>query len=178
MKHHLYDSDIDETLRTINNITMYATSLAVEEDTTKQRVKRFSVNLFGSAVSRGTTTSLNSLIDKKTPAGTDEYAIGSHHALDPFAKSALTRKNVKDMSAPTWVKYSINSLSYLSATGSAFSRVQDGGHSFADQLVSVSIGNFIGLFFYELLLNDTNNLQSVQTSFHDKNIILTTTWSF
>lgn len=178
MKHNIYDSDIDERLRTINDLTMYATALAVEKDTNKERAKRFAVNLAGAAVARGTTTTLNKVIKKEIPSGDDDYAIGSHHALDPFAKSAMTRRNVSDMNAPLWLKYSINSLSYLSATGSAFTRVQEGGHSFADQLISVSIGNFLGLFFYELLLNDVNNLESIETSFGEKNFMLTSRWSF
>lgn len=178
MKHNIYDSDIDEKLRTINDLTLYASALAVKKDTNEQKVKRLAVNIAGSAVARRTTTTLNKLIKKEIPSGDDDYAIGSHHALDPFAKSAMTRRNVSDMTAPLWIKYSINTVSYLSASGSAFARVQEGGHSFADQLVSVSIGNFLGLFIYELFLKDTNNLQSIQTSFSDKNIMVRTNWTF
>lgn len=178
MKDNIFDSKIDENLRTINNLTMYASALAVEKDTNEQKVKRVAVDLIGSSTARGTTTMLNKIIKKETPAGDEDYAIGSHHSLDPFAKSALTRRNVSDMSSPLWFKYSINTVSYLSASGSAFSRVQEGGHSVADQLVSASIGNFIGLFFYELFLKETNNLQSIQTSFDEDKIMLTTRWTF
>ena len=178
IKHNIFDSNIDENLRTINNLTMYASALAVEKDTNEQKVKRVTVDFIGSATARGTTTTLNKIIKKESPVGDEEYAIGSHHALDPFAKSALTRRNVSDMSSPLWFKYSINTVSYLSASGSAFTRVQEGGHSVADQLVSASIGNFIGLFFYELFLKETNNLQSIQTSFDEDKIMLTTRWTF
>ncbi|MGB3751741.1 MAG: hypothetical protein WA945_09260 [Arcobacteraceae bacterium] len=178
MENNLFDSNIDERLRKINNLTMYVTALAVSDDTNIKKGQRLATNLAGSAVARGTTTALNKIIKKDIPSGDDDYAIGSHHALDPFARSALTRRNVSDMSAPLWLKYSINSLSYVSASGSAFTRVQEGGHSFADQLVSVSIGNFIGLFFYELFLVDASNLQSIHTSFIDEKAVLSTTWSF
>jgi len=178
MENNLFDSEIDERLRKINNLTMYVTALTVSNDTNVKRGQRLATNFAGAAVARRTTTTLNKIIKKDIPSGDDNYAIGSHHALDPFAKSALTRRNVSDMTAPLWLKYSINSLSYISASGSAFSRIQEGGHSFADQLVSVSIGNFVGLFFYELFLVDGSNLQSIHTSLVDHKLLVSTTWTF
>jgi hypothetical protein len=141
-------------------------------------LQRLAVDFTGSTTARFTTTTLNSLIKKETPSGGDDYAIGSHHALDPFANSALTRRNVADMSIPTWGKYTINTISYVSAAGSAFTRVQEGGHSVADQLVSVSIGNFIGLFFYEVFIPEHTELKSIQAQVDNDNFYITTNWSF
>ena len=178
MKHHVIDSEIDEPLRVINGITMYGSALFVEDDTTNEMLQRLAVDLAGSITARYTTTALNSLIKKETPSKNDDYAIGSHHALDTFANSALTRRNVADMSIPTWGKYTINTISYVSAAGSAFTRVQEGGHSVADQLVSVSIGNFIGLFFYEVFTPEHTELKSIQAQVDNDNFYITTNWSF
>ena len=178
MEHNVFDSNVDETLRHINGITMYASALFVENDTSKEMRQRVVVDWAGSATARYTTTTLNRLIKKKTPSGGDDYAIGSHHALDPFANSALTRRNVADMSIPTWGKYTINTISYASAAGSAFTRVQEGGHSVADQLVSMSIGNFIGLFFYELFIPEHTELKSIQAKVNNNDFYITTNWSF
>ncbi len=178
MDHNIFDSDIDETLRTINGVTMYSSAFFVKDDTTIDMTKRVLVDFTGSATARFTTTTLNTLIKKKTPSGGDDYAIGSHHALDPFANSALTRRNVRDMSIPTWGKYTINTISYLSATGSAFARVQEGGHSVADQLVSVSIGNFIGLFFYEVFIPDNKELKSIKANIDKNHFSITANWNF
>lgn len=175
MKKNLIDSEADEPLRIINGVTLYTTALFVQSDTDKKRAQRLATDFAGSSAARWTTSALARNIQKETPAGTDDYALGSHHALDPFANSALTRRNVKEMSIPTWGKYSFNALSYLSASGSAFSRVQEGGHSFADQLVSVSIGNFIGLFFYEAFLSQEKNLN---VSLNKDFISVKTAWSF
>ncbi|MBF0194172.1 MAG: hypothetical protein HQL71_06415, partial [Magnetococcales bacterium] len=41
---------------------------------------------------------------------------------------------------------------YVFASSYALIRVQQGGHSFADQLVSVSVGNFLGLFVHDLFM--------------------------
>ena len=175
MKKNLIDSEIDEPLRIINGVTLYASALLVDNDTALERANRLATDFAGSAVAQWTTSALTHNIEKETPSGTDEYAIGSHHALDPFANSALTRRNVNDMSISNWGKYSFNALSYLSASGSAFSRVQEGGHSFADQLVSVSIGNFIGLFFYEAFLSQEEKLN---ISINKDYIFVKTSWSF
>jgi len=73
----------------------------------------------------------------------------------------MTRRNTQQLDIPSWGKYTINSMSYLSAAGSSIARVQEGGHSFADQLVSASIGNFIGLFIHDLFLLDNSiNIRS------------------
>ena len=65
IKHNIFDSNIDENLRTINNLTMYASALAVEKDTNEQKVKRVTVDFIGSATARGTTTTLNKIIKKE-----------------------------------------------------------------------------------------------------------------
>lgn len=178
MEHNIIDSEIDEPLRYINGITMYTTALFVENDTNKEMMQRLATDWAGSITARWTTTSLNKVIKKETPSGNDDYAIGSHHALDPFANSALTRGNVRDMSIPTWGKYTINTISYVSAAGSAFTRVQEGGHSVGDQLVSVSIGNFIGLFFYEVFIGYDKNIKNVQVTANEDNFYITTNWKF
>ncbi len=175
MEKNVIDSKDDEILRSINSALLYSTALLVEDDDYKKRTQRFVTDLAGSATARITTSTLNTIIDKKTPSGNDDYAIGSHHALDTFTNSALTRRNVNDMSIPKWGKYSLNTISYLTASGSAFTRVQEGGHSFADQLVSASIGNFIGLFFYEAFLGQD---EKVNVSLYKDSFSIKTTWQF
>lgn len=175
MKNNLIDSEIDEPLRTLNSVMLYSSAVLVENDTTKEMAKRLATDFVGSAVARNTTNILNTIIKKDSPSKDRDSAIGSHHALDPFAGSALTRRNIDDMSIPLWSKYSLNTISYLSATGSAFTRVQEGGHSFADQLVSASIGNFIGLFFYEAFLGKD---EFVEVSVYKNSFSLKTTWQF
>jgi len=175
IKNNLIDSEVDEPLRRLNSVLLYSTALLVEDDTTMQKAKRLTTGFAGAAVARGTTNILNSSIKKDNPLKTEDNAIGSHHSLDPFAQSALTRRNVNDMSIPLWGKYSLNSLSYLSAAGSALTRVQEGGHSFADQLVSASIGNFIGLFFYEAFLAKN---QELEVSIYKDSVSIYASWHF
>ena len=178
MEHNIFDSNIDEPLRNINGITMYASALFIKNDTPKEMRQRIFTDWAGSATARYTTTTLNRIIKKKTPSGNDDYAIGSHHALDPFANSALTRKNVADMSIPTWGKYTINTISYVSSVGSAFTRVQEGGHSVADQLVSASIGNFIGVFFYEVFIGYNTDIKQLSVTANQDKFYITSRWSF
>ncbi|MFT7003547.1 MAG: membrane-associated phospholipid phosphatase [Sulfurimonas sp.] len=82
------------------------------------------------------------------------------------------------MSIPAWGKYSINTISYLSASGSALSRVQEGGHSFSDQLVNASIGNFIGVFFSEAFLSKNETEKIVEVTAYKGSFNLKTSWSF
>jgi len=170
MDHHIIDEEIDEDLRQINGTLMYATAIFEHNETTKQTAKRFAVDAIGSNVAKIVTGEVEYFVTKETPDKKHENAIGSHHATDTFANSALTRKNVEDMSIPTWGKYTLNTISYVSASGSAFARVQEGGHSFGDQMINASIGNFIGVFFYELLLSEENNVESLNVLVDNENL--------
>jgi len=175
MKNHPLDEEIDAPLQTINSATLYATALFVESDTMQKKGERLATDFAGSTTAKWTADALAQNIQKETPSGEDQYAIGSRHALDPFANAALARRNINDMSIPNWGKYSLNTISYLSASGSAFTRIQDGGHSFADQLVSVSVGNFIGLFFYEAFLSEE---QKFNVSLKNDALFIQTNWAF
>ena len=76
----------------------------------------------------------------------------------------MTRRNVALMRLPRWADYSLIGASYLSSSISALVRVEQGGHSFGDQLISASVGNFIGLFMHDLfLLKDDVSVQTVIT---------------
>jgi len=159
MRHHIIDNknEFGEKLRFFNGFLTYATATFIDDNHTKQKIKRLSTEWVGLEIAQQTTVILNTAIHKRAPDknSDDEYdAIGSNHALVPFASSAMTRRNTQQLNIPIWGKYTINSMSYLSASGSAIIRVQEGGHSFADQLVSASIGNFIGLFIHDLFLLD------------------------
>jgi hypothetical protein len=175
MKKNVMDSEDDEILRDINGVMLYSSALLVENDDSTRMIHRLATDLAGSTTARWTTNGLNTTISKETPSGNEDYAIGSHHAVDTFADSALIRKNVKDMSIPKWSKYSINTISYLSASGSALTRVQEGGHSVADQLLNASIGNFIGVFFYEAFMQED---ETIEVSAGTNSFSLKTIWSF
>ncbi|MEA3330228.1 MAG: hypothetical protein U9Q29_00860 [Campylobacterota bacterium] len=178
-KHNLIDSEDDETLRALNGAMTYATALAIEDDEYKTKAKRVLFEWGGLVTAQQTTNLLNSYVKKENPSKNADNAIGSHHALEPFTASAMTRRNVDEINIPAWGKYTLNSVSYLSATGSALTRVQEGGHSFADQLVSASIGNFIGAFFYEALIrDDKNNIQSLEVSLNRDTFFIQTAWNF
>lgn len=178
-EHNLIGSEDDEALRALNGFVTYATALSIKDDEYKTKAKRVLFEWGGLVTAQQTTNFLNTYVEKDNPSKTADNAIGSHHALEPFAASAMTRRNVDEISIPIWGKYTLNSISYLSATGSALTRVQEGGHSFADQLVSASIGNFIGAFFYEALIrNDENDIKSLEVSLAKDTFFIKTAWNF
>jgi len=148
------EEDNGERARDVNTFLTLGTAVLVPEERWQERGRRVVVELVTIRIARVSSSILEANIKKETPDGRNEYAIGSHHAVSPFAGSALTRRNVEGMGLPPWAGYGIVGASYLSAGASALSRVEDGGHSFADQLVNASIGNMIGLFFHDLFLLD------------------------
>lgn len=152
-EHHLIDGDEDDAYRDINRFETLLTAMLVDDEY-DQKAKRLLVEFSGIEAAKQTSTFLEGHISKESPDGSHDGAIGSHHALDAFAASAMNRRNVEAMQIPVLGKYALNSISYTTAAASALSRVQDGGHSFADQLVSVSVGNFVGLFIHDLFLLD------------------------
>lgn len=152
---HWIGEEDDELYRDINHYETLATAFLISDPDYELKGKRVLIEFTGLEATKQTSTLLEKNIHKESPDGSHNGAIGSHHALDSFASSAMNRRNVERMNMPDWGKYTLNTLSYTTASASALSRVQDGGHSFADQLVSVSIGNFLGLFFHDLFLLDT-----------------------
>ena len=157
--HSWVSEEDDEFYRDINHYETLITAVLVNDANYTTKGKRLLVEFAGIEATKQTSTFLESNIHKESPDGSHNGSIGSHHALDHFAASAMTRRNVEQMDIPVWGKYTLNTLSYTTASASALSRVQDGGHSFADQLVSASIGNFLGLFIHDVFMLDrTTNI--------------------
>lgn len=159
MEHPLLDNDDDEIMRYLNEGVALSTAAFVPDKKRETKAKRIAVEVSAFAFSRWTVNFLNRSVDKENPTGDRNNAIGSHHAVSPFAGAAMTKRNVSEMGLPDWAGNTLVGTTYLMATGSAFIRVQEGGHSFADQLVNASMGHFIGLFFYDLFMAAESDLR-------------------
>ncbi len=148
------NNDLDDTFRSFNSYETYLSGLFIKDSSYITKGKRVLSEILAFQSSVIASDTLNN-IDKRSPDNIHNYGIGSQHVLGPFAGSAMTRRNIAQLNIPTWSKYSLNTLSYATATASALTRVQDGGHSFADQLIGASVGNFIGIFMHDIfMLND------------------------
>ena len=147
------NNDIDDTFRSLNSYETYLSGLFIHESSYTTKGKRILSEVFAFQTSVIASDALNH-IDKRSPDNIHYYAIDSQHALGPFAGSAMTRRNVTQLSIPQWSKYTLNTFSYATATASALTRVQDKGHSFADQLIGASVGNFIGIFMHDIFMLD------------------------
>ena len=151
IENEVVEKDNDEIYRAINGYETYITGLFIEDDSYWTKIERATVEFAAFKVGVFTSDALNDNIDKRSPNGAN-YGIGSQHAIGPFVGAAMTRRNVEQLNIPTWSKYTLNTLSYSMATASAITRVEDSGHTVADQLVSVTVGNMIGIFFNDLFL--------------------------
>ncbi|MBF0444587.1 MAG: hypothetical protein HQL68_03295 [Magnetococcales bacterium] len=152
MDHSYFNDDSQELYAHLNETITLSTALLVPDDRWQTKARRFTVETGAYAISRQSTDALKTSFPKESPNGKCKDAIGSHHAISPFAGTAMTRRNVAQMNIPIWAKNSIVGTNYLLASSYTLIRVQQGGHSFADQLVSVSVGNFIGLFVHDFFM--------------------------
>ncbi len=175
LKHPILNSHEDNLYREINGLETYVTAILIDDNDSEIKLKRIAVETLGFATARETTDILNSSIKKENPSKTDYDSLGSHHAIDPFAGSAMNRRNVDQLSISTWGKYSLNTLSYLTASASAWSRVEDGGHSLGDQFINISIGNFLGLFLHDLFMQEDTHLK---LSLQKDSLAISTNWNF
>jgi hypothetical protein len=158
MENPIMNNESDEVMRNMITVVTLSTAALVPDEKRTTKVTRFAVEVGALQFSRWTVNALNANIDKSNPNGDQYNAIGSHHAVEPFAGAAMTKRNVSEMELPDWADYTVVGPTYLMAAGSAFIRVQEGGHSFADQLVNASIGHFIGLFFYDVFMAEDADL--------------------
>ncbi len=154
-----FTGDDADDLRTLSTAITYTTAVLVPDDDMTTKAKRVLVEASALAIGRGYVTLTNSYIDKTSPSGTNEDAFGSNHAVAPFLSAALTRRNVDQMEIPLWAKYSINTVSYAAASGSAYQRIESGLHSFSDQMYSAAIGNFIAIFIHDAFMADDTDLR-------------------
>jgi len=143
------EKDADD-LRTLSTAITYTTAAFVDENLTT-KTKRFVVQTAALYAGRATVTQMNKY-EHTSPSGTYDEALGSNHAVTPFASAALTRRNLDGINMPTEAKYSVNTLSYAAATGSAYERVESGLHSVSDQMYSIAAGNFIALFINDAFM--------------------------
>ncbi|WP_457745711.1 hypothetical protein [Sulfurimonas sp.] len=151
IENEIIERDHDELYRSINGYETYITGLLIKDDSYLTKAERVLVEFGAFKVGVFTSDALNDNIDKRSPNGAN-YGIGSQHAIGPFVGAAMTRRNVEQLEIPLWSKLALNTLSYSMATASAITRVEDSGHTVADQLVSVTLGNMIGIFFNDLFL--------------------------
>jgi hypothetical protein len=137
----------DDLLRSVNKYIMHGTGLL-----TDNKIKRTLIGYSSIGLSSISTTMLNNNIHKKTPDGLNNWAIGSNHGSEPFAASLITYKNLEDTNINSYLKYGIVGINYSLSTAISLSRVEPSGHSFGDQLINASIGNFIAVFIHELFM--------------------------
>jgi len=168
---YTFSEDDADQLRTISAAITYTTAILVPDDNKTTKVKRVAVEASAMAIGRGYVTFTNAEIDKTSPNGKNEDAFGSNHAVTPFAAAALTRRNVHQMHIPLWAKYSICGVNYLTASASAYERIQSGLHSFSDQMYSAAVGNFIALFIHDAFMANDTDLR-IDLSKRDPNITL------
>ncbi len=156
MNNEIIETDYDEYYRTLNALETYATGLMINDSSYLTKAKRVAVEFGTFELSGYVSDSLNHNIYKLSPSKKDKNSIGSRHAIPTFAGSAMTRRNVEQLNIPIWGKYTLNTISYTTAISSALVRVEEAGHSVADQFISMSVGNFIGLFMHDLFMLDDN----------------------
>jgi len=145
-----FSEDDADSLRMFSAAITYSTAAFVDENSTT-KFKRFAVQSGALYAGRFTVEQMNKY-KHTSPDGKYDEAFGSNHAVTPFVAAALTRRNIRQIDIPIWSKYSINTFSYLSATGSAYERVEEGLHSVSDQMYSIAIGNFIALFINDAFM--------------------------
>ncbi|WP_297430899.1 hypothetical protein [Sulfurimonas sp.] len=150
--------------RLLNSVITFTTAVLInDEGNITKKLKRVVVEESSYIIGKSTVDMLES-VGKKSPDGTANDALASHHALEPFAGSAMTRRNVSQMNIPAFGKYAIVGVSYYTSTYAALTRVQDGAHSLGDQFVNMAVGNFLGLFIHDLfMLEDGIQLNVVPT---------------
>jgi hypothetical protein len=151
-----FSEDDADSLRTFTTVITYSTAIFVDENLST-KAKRVAVQTAALYAGRASVTAMNNY-DHTAPNGYYTDALGSNHAVTPFASAALTRRNLEGIDIPMWSKYSINTVSYLAATGSAYERVEQGLHSVADQMYSISAGNFIALFINDAFMESDYKL--------------------
>ncbi len=152
--------DRDDFMRTVNGVFTGVTALAVCDDGNYTRkVKRLVVEGSTLTLARLSTDFIKNNTSKKSPNREHTDALASHHALEPFCGAAMIRRNVAQINIDDYAKAGVVTFNYFIVSYSALLRVQEGGHSFADQFVNASVGNFIGIFMHDLfLLDDTISL--------------------
>lgn len=105
-------------------------------------------------VATNATGLLKQAVRRREPVGEEpsDESFTSAHAILPFAGAALVRRNTGQLGWPRRGTGAVNAAALISASGSAWGRVEMGLHYPSDQLAGAAIGNFLALFIHDLFM--------------------------
>ncbi len=110
-----------------------------------------------------TSNLLKSAIDRDEPGKSSDKAEGdafpSNHTTGAFAHAALVRENMKQTKFRRSVANIYTGAAYIAATGSAWGRIEAGGHHLSDQLVGAAIGNFMATFINDAFMGSDSRME-------------------
>ena len=84
MEHHWVDGSKDDLMREANGAIAYGSAFLAHDGNWTTTLQRGVITFTAFGIARATANSLENNIQKTTPDGRHTYAIGSHHALEPF----------------------------------------------------------------------------------------------
>lgn len=126
---------------------------ASERSTVAGKAKRFAVGLAATELTYAVTGSMKTGSRRRRPDGSDLSSFPSGHASNAGVQAALAVQNLKSVTVPyggaPFLRAGIASLSAV--TG--WARVEAKKHYPTDVLVGAAMGNFIGVFAGEALLD-------------------------
>jgi len=86
------------------------------------------------------------------PHGKGNDSFPSAHSSTAFNYAAVGRQVVPNLGVNGWTQTGLNVTFNALAMGTAWARVEGGVHYPSDVLVGAALGNFFGIFVYELML--------------------------
>ncbi len=151
---------ISEQTRELLYLGMVATALPAQPITTENRYLEGLTMATAQFATISATTLATGVLKKNIsrkipnydPLQPDDESFPSNHATEPFAAVAVIRRNSDRLNVSDGWKTVIKSTAYVTASVSAWARIEMGLHYPTDQLLSAAIGNFIGLFVHDAFL--------------------------
>lgn len=118
------------------------------------KLRGIGVEALAGIIANNLTGVIKETARREEPTGSEARyeSFVSAHATVPFADAALVRRNSRWLEWPRWGRNLLNSAAVVSASGSAWGRVEMGLHYPSDQLAGAAIGNFLGLFVHDLFM--------------------------
>ena len=136
-----------------DNMRILSLLSALPHDDRLYRLGMTSSSMF---LATNTVVIMKSNFERPIPNDTDnEQDNPSLHASDSFNAARLMTYNIQDL-YPN-VDHSHNYLPWIGASLAGWARIEDGAHYPGDILISAAMGDFAGIFVYELFYPTRKN---------------------
>ncbi|MDD3603839.1 MAG: phosphatase PAP2 family protein [Kiritimatiellae bacterium] len=162
---------------------MYATMLATPSGAAPagwaaSKAKGIGVEWVASDATRIITRNIKKGVARGRPDGSNDHSFPSGHTSMAFSRATLASRNIRAMSLPNPVEYSLQGATDIAAVGTGWARLEAGVHYPSDVLAGAALGYFLSAFLHDAFLGESEDGVMLQVVPAEDQVEVQASWRF